>query len=204
MLEVSHRFQALILPIHWTHRYVWVVPKTIYKLCQSVFDTGRTVYTDRYYTSPILAHYLRKVGLYFCGTSMTNRKGFPKTLIDQSRKSEQGSYQWQQCQTTGIVATRWMDKRPIYFVLTGLLPEDADCFVTRHDKAGKDLRVKCIPAVQTYNAMMGGVDVSDKMARLDKSRKSYRWYTRIDRKMVMPAMVNAFLIYQARGRATDL
>lgn len=159
---------------------VWVASPVVLKLCQSIFDTGRTVYTDRYYTSPILAYYLSKVGLYFCVTTMTNRKGFPKTLIDPSQRNEQGSSQWQQCQTSAIEATRWMDKRHIYFVSTGLLSEHDDSFVTRHDKAGKDVRVKCTPAVQMYytelyyqdNAMIGGVDVSDKMARLNKSRKT--------------------------------
>lgn len=65
--------------------------------------------------------------------------------------------------------------------------------------------VKCTPAVKIYNAMMGGVDVSDKMARLDKSRKAYRWYTCIDRKMTMLAIVNAFILCKAhRGSSIDL
>lgn len=32
--------------------------------------------------------------------------------------------------------------------------------------------------------MMGGVDMSDKIAKPDKSRKSYRWYTKVDWMMI--------------------
>ena len=75
----------------------------------------------------------------------------------------------------------------------------------RHDTQGNELTVNCTPAVKQYIGMMGGVYVSDKMARLDKSRKTYRWYSRIDGKMVMLSIVNSFLIYQAHtGKKIEL
>ena len=43
--------------------------------------------------------------------------------------------------------------------------------------------VPATPVVK-YNKCMGGVDMNNKMAKIVKSRKSYKWYTRIDRKCV--------------------
>ena len=75
----------------------------------------------------------------------------------------------------------------------------------RHDTQGNELTVNCTPAVKQYNAMMDGVDMSAKMARLDKSRKMYRWYSRMYRKMVMLSMVSSFLIYKAHtGKQIEL
>lgn len=45
---------------------------------------------------------------------------------------------------------------------------------------------------------MGGVDLNDKMAKLDKSRKSYKWYTRLDRKCFQWALYNAYVIYKCQ------
>lgn len=181
---------------------IGVTSAVVIKLCQELSGSNRTLFTDRYYTSPSLAHYLNLLGLRFCGTAMTNRTGFPKDLVKKPSECEQGQFQWMMCHNTHIVATRWCDKRPIYFVSTGYLPEVPDCTVRRHDKKGNELTVACTPAVKRYNQMMGGVDRSDKMAKLDKSRKCYRWYTKVDRKMVMLSMANAHITYTEATKTT--
>ena len=117
---------------------------------------------------------------------MTNRKMFPKEIVksaSDARKLEQGNVEWLQCHNTGVVATRWTDKKPIYFVSNGLRAEaTAPLNVARRNKKGDKLAVVAPPTVVQYNRFMGGVDHNDRMAKLDKSRKSYKWYTRIDRK----------------------
>ena len=73
------------------------------------------LYFDRFYTSPHLLHWLRLVDLSGCGTVMTNRIGFPKDL-KVTGKGMQGESEWMQCANTGILATRWCDKKPIFFL----------------------------------------------------------------------------------------
>lgn len=172
----------------------------VIKLCQSLWGKGYHVLTDRFYTSPNLLHWLRQLGLSGTGTCMTNRKGFPKAIVKsapEARRLDQGDSEWLQCQTTGITATRWTDKKPIYFVSNLAAPRSStELTVTRHNKKGDSLDVPAPPCVVLYNKFMGGVDLNDKMARLDRSRKSYKWYTRIDRKCVTWSLYNAYVLYK--------
>ena len=91
---------------------------------------------------------------------------------------------------TGIVASRWTDRSPIYFLSNAHLPHHDDCTVERTEKSGAKVTVDATPSVKEYNEFMGGVDLNNKMCKLDKSRKSYKWYIKIDRKAVMWAMYN--------------
>lgn len=57
----------------------------VLKLCQELYGKGYYIFTDRFYTSPMLLHYLRQVDCSGCGTVMTNRKHFPKQLVKKNR-----------------------------------------------------------------------------------------------------------------------
>lgn len=172
-----------------------IAAAVVMKLVQDLWGQGYHIYTDRFYTSPLLLHWLRMLDLTGTGTCMTNRKHFPQDIIDK-KDLTQGNFVWKQCQTTGIVATRWTDKRPIYLLSNGCKPTTSEpIFVKRHNKRGEVLQVPATPSVVLYNKYMGGVDLNDKMAKLDKSRKSYKWYTRIDRKCISWSMFNAYVLY---------
>ncbi|XP_067950472.1 piggyBac transposable element-derived protein 4-like [Watersipora subatra] len=172
----------------------------VLKLVQSYWGRGYHVVTDRYYTSPYLLHWLRELQMSGTGTCMTNRKEYPKQLIAtkaEARRLEQGDSKWLQCAKTGIVATRWNDKKPIYFLSNYVRAELSEPpTVIRRNKKGEKLTVKATPSVIVYNQMMGGVDLNDKMAILDRSRKSYKWYARIDRKCFHWSLYNAYVLYK--------
>ena len=174
----------------------------VLKLVQQLWSKGYHIYTDRYYRSPALLHWLRMLGLSGTGTYMTNRKGFPKDLVKTQKEGKslpQGEFEWRQCHKTGIVATRWADKKPIYFISNGLRAEASEpVTVVRHNKVGQELVVPATPVVK-YNKCMGGVDMNDKMAKIDKSRESYKWYTRIDRKFVHWPLFNAHVLYKTES-----
>ena len=103
-----------------------------------------------------------------------------------------------------MVATRWTDRSPIYFLSNAHVPEVEGLTVLRHDKKGNELQVNATPSVKEYNAFMGGVDLNDKMTRLDKSRKAYKWYSRIDRKCFMWALYNSYILYKQSITTTPL
>ena len=172
----------------------------VVKLVQDLWGKGYHIYTDRYYTSPYMLHWLRRLDLSATGTCMTNRKGYPKEIVKtqaESRALQQGDFQWVQCQNTGIVATRWTDKKPIYFLTNGYRAEATEPLtVKRRGTKGEELHVPATPSVIAYNKYMGGVDLNDKMARLDKNRKTYKWYNRIDRKCVTWSLYNAYVLYK--------
>ena len=54
--------------------------QVVISLTRHLQDEGRTVYTENFYTSPILAHYLESKGIYTCGTVRCHRKGSPAEL----------------------------------------------------------------------------------------------------------------------------
>lgn len=94
----------------------------VLKLVQRLWVKGYHIYTDKYYSSLSLLHWLRRLGLSGTGTVMTNRKGFPKELIKNGKDARclpQWNFEWAQCHETGIVATRWMDKNPSILSVMG-------------------------------------------------------------------------------------
>ena len=58
-----------------------VATGVIIKLTQKLHGKGHIVFTNRYYTSPQLLEYLRKVYMAGCGTVQKKRKHFPKQII---------------------------------------------------------------------------------------------------------------------------
>ena len=49
---------------------------------------GHHLYTDNYYTSPEVFLALYDKGINCCGTVRVNRRGFPKELVKNKRKTE--------------------------------------------------------------------------------------------------------------------
>ena len=98
-----------------TLNQVGKVSGVVLKLAHNLFGKGYCIYFDCFYTSPNLLYWLRLVDLSGCGTVMTNRRGFPVEL-KKTGESKQGDFDWLQCQRTGILATKWHDKKAIYFL----------------------------------------------------------------------------------------
>ena len=100
-------------------------------------------------------------------------KSFPKDSVQTQREGKslpQGDFEWRQCHKTGILATMWTDKKPIYVVSTGLRACATESVtVIHHNKVGQELVMPATLTVVRYNKCMGGVDMNDKMAKIDKS-----------------------------------
>ena len=55
--------------------------------------------------------------------------------------------------------------------------------------------IRIVPGiVKSYNNFMGGVDLSDQMTAVNKSKKQKRWYLRIFLKMVLLSIYNAYIL----------
>lgn len=94
-------------------------PRVVLTLVQGLHNKGYDLYVDRYYTSPLLATELQKVGITVTGTMQTNRKGVP-TAVKRGRKEPVGTvHAFRSDDGTGdiLVLTR-MDKRKIVMLST--------------------------------------------------------------------------------------
>ena len=107
----------------------------VLKLAPSLYGKGHIIYTDQFYTSPHLLLMLRQVELSGCGTVMSNRKYFPKQIIKPRVQRAV------QCSQTGIVATTWRDRSPIYFLSNAHLPHHHYCTVEQTEKSGTKVTI---------------------------------------------------------------
>ena len=114
--------------------------------------------------------------LYTCGTACTTRREFPKTL--KQVRLERGEHLF--CQRGNLVASVWMDKKPVTMLST-LAQADVTHTAQRRVRDGSRVSVQCPDAVVLYNWCMAGVDKGDQ----------YRQYYRIRTKCVK---------YQSVGR----
>lgn len=94
-------------------------PRVVLTLVQGLHNKGYDLYVDRYYTSPLLATELQKVGITVTGTMQTNRKGVP-TAVKRGRKEPVGTvHAFRSDDGTGdILVLTWMDKRKIVMLST--------------------------------------------------------------------------------------
>ena len=180
----------------------------VLSLVDGLEGRGHKLFTDRYYTSPLLYHNLLMRGMYACGTVMTNRKQFPAELIlsqADARRAERGSYDYMSTDK-GVVAVRWKDTRPIYMLTTAHdtpLTETTVARTVREDGHYHKKDIKAVTVVTDYNASMGGCDLNDQMTRLQKGAKQYRWYRRINYKVVEWCIYNAYILFKDQHQETS-
>lgn len=81
-------------------------------MLQGYLKKGRTLFTDNWYTSPLLASHLHKNKTNSCGTVQKNRRRMPE-LKCKLKVGETKSLH-----TTKMLAMRWLDRRDVYMLTT--------------------------------------------------------------------------------------
>ena len=161
-------------------------------------NKGYRLALDRGYSSPRLFEHLARQGVGAVGTVMHTRKGFPKDLVKKKNRCVRGEWDWLRNQGN-LLAVRWCDKAPIYFLSNYHYPIDAE--VTRRDKQGVASQYPATTVVVDYNAHMNAVDKLDQNTILDKRRKQYKWYMRLVLKVFEWCIYNAFILEQSDRQA---
>lgn len=138
-------------------------------LLEKVPDTqGYHMFTDRYYTSFILAEELFKLKCHLTGTILTNRKHLPNQI-----KKKQNSAR------NRLVAYRKENTAKEYNNLTnwnnaGMAP------VKRILRGGIEVTIKKPNVVINYIKYMGGVDRADQLvSTYCFLRKSLKWWRKL-------------------------
>ena len=91
-------------------------------LMEPLKNMGYDLYTDRFYTSPILASELLQIGTTITGTVMCNKKNLPVSV--KSKKQKKGDMDTYR--KGPMVVVQWTDKRTI----TTLTTKHANSLVT--------------------------------------------------------------------------
>ena len=79
-------------------------------------NKGYDLYVDRFYTSPLLASELTKVGITVTGTVQSNRRGMPKDVMAKRKREPQGNIR--AARSGNILTLSWLDKRKVLMLST--------------------------------------------------------------------------------------
>jgi hypothetical protein len=94
------------------------------------------------------------------GTCRTNRKGWPKEIMNLDRTTSRGSFKIAHCQRAGLVAIQWWDNRAVNCVSSYL---DYGLSSVQRQVGLEKKRFNCPAALTHYQQHMGGVDKGDQM-----------------------------------------
>lgn len=162
--------------------------KVVMELMQPLLNTGRTLFTDNFYTSVELAHELNRHNTHLVGTLRANRKHNPKAVIDA--KLKRGQIKSLQSNTK-VIVTKWKDKRDVLFLTT----KDTPSMIEVQTKRGPVTKPS---TVVEYNAAKAFIDLSDqKAAYCSPVRRSIKWYRKVAMELLTnTAVVNAHVLYK--------
>lgn len=163
-------------------------------LTEPYWDKGHRLYTDNWYSSPLLFDALHKRKTNCCGTVKTNRRFMPKF----EKNLERGKTDF--FSTDRLLALKWKDKRDVT-MLTSIHNSVMGTVKNRFD-----VEIQKPVCVTDYNQNMGGVDKTDMLLSTTESvRKSIKWYKKVFFHFVDLSIVNSHVIYKMKtGKNTPL
>ncbi|CAK9809085.1 PiggyBac transposable element-derived protein 4 [Anthophora quadrimaculata] len=130
------------------------------------------MFTDRYYTSYILANELYKLKCHLTGTILTTRRELPDTI--KKRQLPKGKSTVAYRRNNNVILT-WKDKR-LFTLLTNYYNAEMST-VERIVRHGVRTVVRKPNAIINYTKFMGGVDLADQYCSMYYfMRKSLKWW----------------------------
>nr|XP_039256060.1 piggyBac transposable element-derived protein 4-like [Styela clava] len=161
----------------------------VMNLMQNYLGVGHEVYTDRYYTSPKLFAELYKEKTIGVGTCRIDRRGLPRTTIQQRL----GEGQIVSARKGPLLALKWRDKRDVLMLSTKHINDTKSVQV--RGPGGCRAKIKPV-VVQDYNDNMAGVDKSDQMlSYYSFERKTKRWWKKLFFRLFNLTIVNSHKLY---------
>jgi hypothetical protein len=162
-------------------------------------DRFHVVAMDGYFSSVQLFEQLLSLGFYAVGTTRHNRRHFPKELLREVEDKRRGEWVWRQKRGSPLVATSWMDKKPVNLLSTCA---DAKKSSTVQRRTGSELQeVACPEVLPLYLRYMRGVDVFAQRQSYSKiGRRSRKWFYSLVWFLVDVAIHNAYILYQQRHK----
>lgn len=89
-----------------------------YRVCIDLMEgKGHCLFIENFYTGPRLLLDLLELGTYCVGTVRTNRKGFPKALVQRDTHAS-GWFRFATSKTGKLTAVWWRDLREVYALST--------------------------------------------------------------------------------------
>lgn len=160
--------------------------RVVLKLANTIKKPQVSLCFDRFFTS---VHLIDTIEFPAVGTCIQTRKNVPKT---DNKLKYRGDMEIL-TNTNGTLFVKWRDTKDVYVLSNCHSPTVST--IQRKQKNGEKLGIPCPDSIAFYNAHMGGVDMADQMSTLyDLDRKSAKWWKKVFYKLLMSAVVNAWVI----------
>lgn len=173
--------------------------RVVLKLTESL-PRGHIVFYDNFFSSIALGESLLNRGLYSCGTTRVNRRGFPAEL-KTTQLPLRGDHR--SCVVDRVEALIWKDKKVVSFLNTAYDSSQIE-MISRKEMDGSRKNISSPEPVRMYNSFMGGVDLADQKRNLYScSRKSMKWWFRLFYFCLDIAIVNSHILYGLDYRHVD-
>lgn len=156
-------------------------------LTEKYWNKGHVLYTDNWYSSPLLFDKLFHKKINCCGTVKANRRYMPP-LKDKLQRGEV-----QYMATDKLLAIKWQDKREVRMLST-LHNNRMETVTSAYH--GNIEKPKCIV---DYNQNMGGVDKSDMLLSTTETvRKSIKWYKKVFFHLLDISVLNSHCLFKVK------
>ncbi|KAK4318076.1 hypothetical protein Pmani_010902 [Petrolisthes manimaculis] len=164
-------------------------------LMDHFYNRNHILYTDNYYTSPLLSQFLKEHGTESCGTVRPNRKWYPAFPV-----THRGDFLIRK--SGPLLAMKWHDKRPVHMLTTVHKGEMLDSGRVDRDTGNPILKPD---VVFDYNINMRLVDKSDMMiSSIDCLRKTCKWYKKAFLHLIDICVLNAYILYTQQHQGTTV
>ena len=160
------------------HRYSHL-PKPaqiVMSLTKDYLQQGRTIYTDRYYTSIPLIQTLENHSTYYTGTCMKNRQQIPKNFRQKTFRLSDGEVKAYSNGNLLALAWRAPSKKKGIIMLSS---KNSALQTSVTSRASHRTAVKPV-VVDNYNQSMNGIDLADQYTvYYSFVRKSKKWWRKV-------------------------
>ena len=174
-------------------------PYVVHKLIDALPQNQQyKVFFDNWFCNLDLCIELKLLGFLVSATARSDRiKKCPLLAEKDLRKQGRGSFDYRTDMSSGLAVVKWLDNKCVHLCTNYVNPIETS-EVRRWDKSAKKyVQVTCPAVVKEYNKSMGGVDLSDMLISLYRTRiKTKRWYLKLLFHCVDIAKVNAWLLYR--------
>lgn len=166
--------------------------RVVCEMTASLKGKGYIVMFDNFFTSLPLLEYLYTETIHACGTIRGNRKGLP--VLKEDKMLLRGQFDFK-ASSKNTRVFKWKDNRTVMMASNYHGNEGGE--VSRKQKDGKTMLIKCPLIIKDYNRFMGGVDKADMLRAIyGHERKSMKWWHRLFFGFVDMAVCNAYVSYR--------
>ena len=154
----------------------------VFDLMEPYLDKGHKLFTDNFYSSPMLFKKLYEKNTLACGTVWQDRQGMPKNLQAKNLKDlKKGESRFLKHECLTLV--RWKDKRDVF-----ALP-------SFHGNSCQEEMPHKPTMISEYNKFMNGVDCGDQLLTYySLNMKTVKWWEKVFWRLFKLAIINMYQI----------